>query len=446
MSKFRVLKSVICATSAFAAILSASALTAKAAPATSSVVTTLPGNGTANSLAGITLSLDNYYTTNTNELGDDEQAANKQRKQEAAEQEQPKKEEKKKVSKYENTGIAVVEKYVNVRKKPSTDSEVVGKVYKGAAVKVVKHHGDWVKVESGTVKGYVAKEFLAIGEEAEKVAEKYGKVTAKIQTETLRLREKKTTDSRILTLLAEDEKYAVKSHDDKWVQLQIDDDLEGYVAKEFVKVKVSFKKAISIKEEQEAAAKKAAQEAEIRRQREEQRRREEAAAAAAAANTSSSTSSSSSSSSTSTSKRPTTSKKPIPTKKPSTTGTSSSSSSSKSGSAVANYALQFVGNPYRWGGTSLTNGADCSGFTMSVYRHFGISLPRTSSSQAGAGRSVSLSSLQAGDLLFYGNGGGISHVAIYIGGGKIVHASNKKDGIKVSNYRYKTPICARRVL
>ena len=83
---------------------------------------------------------------------------------------------------------------------------------------------------------------------------------------------------------------------------------------------------------------------------------------------------------------------------------------------------------------------------MSVYRHFGISLPRTSSSQAGAGRSVSLSSLQAGDLLFYGNGGGISHVAIYIGGGKIVHASNKKDGIKVSNYRYKTPICARRVL
>ena len=105
-------------------------------------------------------------------------------------------------------------------------------------------------------------------------------------------------------------------------------------------------------------------------------------------------------------------------------------------------------HPYRYGGTSLTNGTDCSGFTQSVYRNFGYSIPRDSRSQySGAGRIVSMSELQAGDLLFYSNSSGrINHVALYIGGGQVVHASNPKDGIKVSNYRYRTPVRARRVL
>lgn len=121
---------------------------------------------------------------------------------------------------------------------------------------------------------------------------------------------------------------------------------------------------------------------------------------------------------------------------------SGSSSSSASGSAVANYACQFVGNPYVWGGESLTNGADCSGFVMAVYAHFGISLPHSSYSLRSVGRAVSASEMQPGDIVCYDG-----HVAIYIGGGRIVHASNQKDGIKISpNYAYRTVVAIRRVL
>lgn len=120
-------------------------------------------------------------------------------------------------------------------------------------------------------------------------------------------------------------------------------------------------------------------------------------------------------------------------------GSTTTATGSGNGAAIANYALQFVGNPYVFGGTSLTNGADCSGFTQSVHKHFGISIPRSSSGQANAGKSVSLSAIQAGDVIYYGG-----HVGIYIGGGKIVHASTAKTGIKISNYTYRTPICARR--
>lgn len=127
----------------------------------------------------------------------------------------------------------------------------------------------------------------------------------------------------------------------------------------------------------------------------------------------------------------------------STSGSTSSSvptaSGSGTGASIASYALQFVGNPYVSGGTSLTNGADCSGFTQSVFKHFGISIPRTSGAQAGGGKSVSLSEIQAGDIIYYGG-----HVAIYIGNGQIVHASTQKTGIKVSSYLYRTPISVRR--
>ena len=124
-------------------------------------------------------------------------------------------------------------------------------------------------------------------------------------------------------------------------------------------------------------------------------------------------------------------------------GSSSGSSySGGSGSSVVDYATQFVGNPYVWGGTSLTNGADCSGFVQSVYSNFGVSLPRTSYEQQNAGREVSYSEAQPGDLICYGG-----HVAIYMGDGKIVHASNSRDGIKVSdNAAYRTILSVRRLV
>ena len=121
---------------------------------------------------------------------------------------------------------------------------------------------------------------------------------------------------------------------------------------------------------------------------------------------------------------------------------SSSSYSSGSGSSVVNYATQFVGNPYVWGGTSLTNGADCSGFVQSVYANFGVSLPRTSYEQQNAGTEVSYADAQPGDLICYGG-----HVAIYMGNGQIVHASNSQDGIKVSNdATYRTIVSVRRLV
>lgn len=113
---------------------------------------------------------------------------------------------------------------------------------------------------------------------------------------------------------------------------------------------------------------------------------------------------------------------------------------------LVQYAKQFLGNPYVWGGTSLTNGADCSGFVQSIYRKFGVSLPRTSGSQSGVGTKVSLADAQPGDLIFYAKGGSVNHVAIYIGNGQIIHASNPKSGIKISNATYRTPAVIRRVL
>ena len=121
---------------------------------------------------------------------------------------------------------------------------------------------------------------------------------------------------------------------------------------------------------------------------------------------------------------------------------SGGSTVSGSGQAVVNYALNFVGNPYKYGGNSLTNGIDCSGFVKQVYAHFGVSLPRTSSSLRSVGKKVgSLSKAKPGDIICYSG-----HVAIYMGGNKIVHASNKKDGIKISNNAaYKSIITIRRI-
>lgn len=114
--------------------------------------------------------------------------------------------------------------------------------------------------------------------------------------------------------------------------------------------------------------------------------------------------------------------------------------------SLVQYALQFVGNRYVWGGTSLTNGIDCSGFTMQIYARYGISLPHHAASQPGYGTRISASEAQPGDLFFYGSGSTIGHVGIYIGNGQIVHASNARTGIKISSAYYRTPICVARYL
>ena len=109
---------------------------------------------------------------------------------------------------------------------------------------------------------------------------------------------------------------------------------------------------------------------------------------------------------------------------------------------ICQYAKQFVGNPYVWGGTSLTRGADCSGFVLSLYAKYGITLPHSSAAQANCGRRVSLSQMKPGDLVFYTKGGSINHVAMYIGNGQVIHASSPSTGIRISSVNYRTPYVA----
>lgn len=305
-------------------------------------------------------------------------------------------------SKYANKAVADIYSTttLNIRKKGSINAKIVGKMKKGNIATVLKKGSEWSKVRSGNVTGYVKNQYLVFGDEIENFAKQNVKKVAKIQTETLRVRKKASTNSKIVTLASEDDKLKVKKQTDDWAKVKVDGQT-GYVSKDYAKVTYSFGKAKSMKQIQ------AEQEA-----KEAKKRAEEAARSKSVSTT--------------------------------------SSGSSATGSRIASYAQQFVGNPYRYGGNSLTSGIDCSGFTQQIMAKFGYSISRTSSSQSGDGRAVSTSNLRAGDLVFYGDGGSIDHVALYIGGGQVVHASNSapypRGGIKISNVNYRTPICARRII
>lgn len=392
-------------------------------------------------LAGISLSMDKYYTATY--MADKEQEKEPEVTEAPAATEAPTAAPTaapvaKEPSKYENVGISIANDYVNIRKRPSEDSKIRGKLYRGAAATIVKTKGDWVKISSGSVNGYIKKEYLAIGEEAEKVAEKFGKKIATVNTTTLKVREKRSTESLVVTLIPDEESYNVVNEFDKWVKIKVDGDTRGYVAKEYVDISIEFDDAISIKEEKEAARRKAEAEA-------------AAAEAEAAAYEQSQQQSYSEPEQQSYQQSDSDSGNSGSSNGGSSNGGSSSGSAYKNqgtgtGSDVAAYAQKFVGNPYKYGGTSLTKGTDCSGFVMSVYARFGYSLPRVAASQAGSGTKVSLDSVQPGDLIFYGGGSGINHVAMYVGNGTVVHASNEVDGIKYSDMFYRTPTCARRII
>lgn len=378
-----------------------------------------------------------------------EKASEASKETEADKKEDAKKEEKteeteKETSPYENIAITQVSNYVNIRKKPNTDSEILGKIYDNAAATILKtvdgEDGKWYYIQSGSVKGYMKAEYFVTGEDAEKIAKKVGNVLCKTTATTLRLREKASTDSATIDLLAEGSVYSVLKENvkdkngNKFLKVLVsegedgEDDVKGFISADYADVYVEFEKAISIEEEK----------AELERQAELKRQEEEAAAAAAAAANSSSGSSSSSGSrsSGSSSKSSSSSGSSSSSSKSSSGSSSKSSGGSGTGAAIAAKAQQYAGwLPYVWGGSSLSSGADCSGFTMSIYAAYGISLPHSSSAQASGGRSISRSELQPGDLVFYGNGG-ISHVAIYIGGGQICHEANSRRDCTIDSIGY----------
>lgn len=351
----------------------------------------------------------------------------------------------------EDVGVSTASNYVNIRAEGNTDSEILGKLYKGCAATILEYDGDWVKIKSGKVRGYIKKEYLAIGFDAEELVDKYGTKIAVVNTTTLNVRAERNTECKIITQIPVGEEYQIIKEYDEWVKIAIDDDLSGYVAKDYVDINVEFEEAISIEEElaekkRAEEAKKAQeeqerklkeqQEAEKKRQEEEAKKQQQSNKNNSNKNNSNKNNSNKNNSNKNDSNK---NNKPNKVEKPVYSG-------SATGSQVANYAQKFVGNPYVYGGTSLTRGTDCSGFTQSIYKSFGISIPRDSRSQSRYGKSVSISDLRPGDLIFYTKSGRVNHVAMYIGNGKVCHASNRRDGIKISVYNYRTPYCARRII
>ncbi len=275
---------------------------------------------------------------------------------------------------YSNLGIVTVsEGKVNIRETASMDGKIVGKIGRNAGCDILGEEGEWLRIKSGKVEGYIKSEYVLTGGNALEQASTLLKPIADVNTDGLKVRTEPNTECEVLDIVGSGQRFDVLEELDEWVKISLDGE-EGYLFKDYVDVGAKLDEALTITEVRYGEGV-----SDVRM-------------------------------------------------------------------ALCEFAKQYIGGPYVWGGTSLTRGADCSGFVLSVFKNYGISLSHSSRAQANSGSAVSLSELKPGDLVFYGNGSGINHVAIYIGGGQVVHASSPSVGITISNMNYRTPVRARRII
>lgn len=276
---------------------------------------------------------------------------------------------------YKNMGIANVDNNLNVRAGADEGASLVGKMPKDSACEITGQEGDWTKITSGKVEGYVKTEFLFTGSDARIKALDLISTYAVVHADALRVRQEPNLEASIYTQVAQGEMLEyVQTLDNGWVEIMLDDEMV-YVSGEYVELEDHLNTAVTMSELLYGA------------------------------------------------------------------GVSDVRVS------ICEYAKQFLGNRYVYGGSSLTKGTDCSGFTMRVFQQFGISLPHSSRAQANMGKKISASEAKPGDLFFYGGRGGyINHVALYIGGGQVIHASSPKTGIRISSCNYRTPVKVVRII
>ena len=344
-------------------------------------------------------------------------------------------------SEFADIAVAQVNHYVNVRQEPDTESEILGKLYDKSAATVLETTEDgWYRITSGNVNGYVKAEYVVVGDE--ELARSVGTRLATVTTTTLFVRTEPTTEAKVLTMLPDGDDVVVTDESTEgWAKVSTADG-DGYVALDYVTLSTEYIHAESKAEEEARLAREEAERQAAARAAEEARKAREVEAAHAAAEQEAA--------------RKAAEKQEV--KKSgagssaaaggSSTGSGSGSSAGQSaqtassnGQAVVDYARQFLGNPYVYGGNSLTNGTDCSGFVKGVYAAFGINLPRTSSEQRSVGYAVSLSEIQPGDIVCYSG-----HVGIYAGNNTQIHASNEKTGITLTSpVTYRSVLAVRRI-